>query len=128
MIALIEHDCILPSITAALSPCSPHPQSRVKSLFDASSLLDPRLRPAHCFQFTVPAPDSVFEVNEQLFFTLSQVDDRSPLSPGHLDVGLVLYRIERGGRLTEIAFQKGVSVSATTESSSSRPAPSSSRV
>ena len=113
-------------------PLFPHPQSRVKSLFDASSLLDPRLRPAHCFQFTVPAPDSapdsVFEVNEQLFFTLSQVDDRSPLSPGHLDVGLVLYRIERGGRLTEIAFQKGVSVSSTTESSSSRPAPSSSRV
>ena len=68
MIALIEHDCILPSITAALSPCIPYPQSRVKSLFDASSLLDPRLRPAHCFQFTVPAPDSVFEVNEQLFF------------------------------------------------------------
>ena len=45
---------------------------------------------------------------------LLQVDDRSPLSPGYMDVGLVIYRLDGGGpsgtQLTTIAHKDGEAV------------------
>jgi hypothetical protein len=50
---------------------------RIKSLFETSGAAgEARLRPAHCFHLVVPTPHAM---HETLMFTLSQVDDRSPL-------------------------------------------------